>query len=330
MKNVGQGSVEAIVRAREEGGPFQSLGDLIRRVDLSAINRRVLESLIQAGACDRLGGDRSQLLEAVGELLSRAQGQARGVDLAQESLFGAGEIAVMQDPPLPNTAPWGLEERLRREKDVLGFYFSDHPLAAYRPLLAMLEARGGSTTLGLRERKEGDEVPLLGIVASVKTHTDRNKRAMAFITIEDLEGTVEATCFNDLWEKSRSVIVLGAVLEVKGRVNLRDEADPKMVLLSARVVAVPDPAKARALYLEIDESSSGQPLDAVRALLVRHPGESPVYFTVRGADGSRAVIRAKTLLANPCEELIQALRARLGADAVRLADPDPEVEAVAV
>ncbi|HEY6573201.1 MAG TPA: DNA polymerase III subunit alpha, partial [Candidatus Eisenbacteria bacterium] len=330
VKNVGQGSVEAIVRAREEGGPFQSLGDLIRRVDLSAINRRVLESLIQAGACDRLGGDRAQLLEAVGDLLSRAQGQARGVDLAQESLFGAGEVAVMQDPPLPNTPPWPLEERLRREKDVLGFYFSDHPLAAYRPLLAMLEARGGSTTLGLRERKEGDEVPLLGIVASVKTHMDRNKRPMAFVTIEDLEGTVEATCFNDLWERSRAVIVPGAVLEIKGRVNLRDEADPKMVLLAARAVAVPDPSKARSLYLEIDESSSGQPLDAVRALLVRHPGESPVYFTVRGADGSRAVIRAKTLLANPCEELLQALRTRLGADAVRLADPDPEAVAVAV
>lgn len=330
VKNVGQGSVEAIVRAREEGGPFQSLGDLIRRVDLSAINRRVLDSLIQAGACDRLGGDRAQLLEAVGELLARAQSRAKGVDLAQESLFGAGEVAVMQDPPLPNTPPWALEERLRREKDVLGFYFSDHPLAVYRPLLAMLEARGGSTTQGLRERKEGDEVPLLGIVASVKTHLDRNKRPMAFVTIEDLEGTVEATCFNDLWERSRAVIVPGAVLEIKGRVNLRDEADPKMVLLAARAVAVPDPSKARALYLEIDESSSGQPLDAVRALLVRHPGESPVYFTIRGADGSRAVIRARTLLANPCAELLQALRARLGADAVRLTNPDPEAESVAV
>jgi len=342
VKNVGQGSVDAIVRSRTETGPFQSLGDLIRRVDLAAINRRVLESLIQAGACDRLGGERAQLLEAVGDLLARAQGQARGVDLAQENLFGAEEIATVHDSPLPNSAPWPLDERLRREKEVLGFYFSAHPLTAYRPLLASLEARGGATTHGLRARKEGDEVSLLGIVSSVKSHTDRNKRPMAFITIEDLEGSVEATCFNDLWDRARGLLVSGAIVEVKGRVNLRDEADPKMVLLAARAVAAPDPAKAKALYLEIDESASGHPLDAVRALLIRHPGESPVYFVVRGTQrgvssgaGSAsaapgAVIRARTLLVHPCEELIQALRARLGADAVRLAEPDPDAVAVAV
>jgi DNA polymerase-3 subunit alpha len=330
VKNVGQGSVDAIVRAREEGGAFQSLSDLIRRVDLASINRRVLESLIQAGACDRLGGERAQLLDAVADLLARAQGQARGVDRTQESLFGAEEIAVMQDSPLPNTPPWPIDERLRREKDVLGFYFSAHPLTAYRPLLAALEARGGATTRGLREKKEGDEVPLLGIVSAVKPHTDRNRRPMAFVTIEDLEGTVEATCFNDLWERSRTLLVPGAVVEVKGRVNLRDEADPKMVLLAARAVLAPDPARAKALYLEIDESASGQPLDAVRALLVRHPGESPVYFVVRGPGTPAAVIRARTLLVNPCDELVQSLRARLGPDAVRLAEPDPDVEAVAV
>jgi DNA polymerase III alpha subunit len=159
---------------------------------------------------------------------------------------------------------------------------------------------------------------------------------MAFVTIEDLEGTVEATCFNELWERAKSVLVPGAVVEVKGRVNLRDEADPKMVLLAARPVLAPDPAKARALYLDIDESLAGPPLDAVRALLVRHPGESPVYFVVRDAAAGRAgagtgaVIRAKRLLVNPSEELLQALRARMGHDAVRVAEPTPDAEAVAV
>jgi DNA polymerase-3 subunit alpha len=266
----------------------------------------------------------------VAELLARAQSQSRGIDLAQESLFGAEEITVVHDLPLPRTTPWPLEERLRREKEVLGFYFSDHPLAAYKPLVAALEARGGSTTRGFRERREGEEVSVIGIVAGVKPHLDRNKRSMAFVTIEDLEGTVEATCFNDLWERARATIVTGAVLEVKGRVNLRDEADPKMVLLSARAVAVPDPSRAPAVTLDIDESSAGHPLDAVKAMLLRHPGESPVYFAVRSPEGVASLIRAKTLLVNPCEELLQSLRARLGHDAVRVTDPIPEVEAVAV
>jgi DNA polymerase-3 subunit alpha len=316
VKNVGQGSVDAIVRAREAGGPFTSLADLIRRVDLSAINRRVLESLIQGGACDQLGGDRAQLVEAVGAFLSKAQEQARSVDLAQENLFGDGEVAVLLDPPLPNVAPWSLDERLRREKEVLGFYFSDHPLAAYRPLLAALESRGGSTTKRLRDCKEGQEVPLLGIVAGMKSHMDRNKRPMAFLTIEDLEGSVEVTCFADLWERSRPILVAGAVVEVKGRVNLRDEADPKMVLLSARAVAAPDPETATFLFLDIGASSSDQVLSHVRALLLRHPGESPVYFTVGEPPAPPATVRARNLLIHPCEELLGALRARLGAVAV--------------
>ena len=326
VKNVGQGSVEAIVRAREAGGPFTSLADLIRRVDLSAINRRVLESLIQAGACDGLGGERTQLVEAVGDLLAKAQGQARALDLSQESLFGEEEIVAAQDPPLPQVAPWPLDERLRREKDVLGFYFSDHPLAAYRPLLKSLEARGGVTTKRLRDCTEGQEVPLLGIVAGSKSHMDRNKRPMAFLTIEDLEGSVEVTCFADLWERSRPYLVPGAVVEVKGRVNLRDEADPKMVLLSARGVAAPDPATDKALHLDIDSSSSDQVLGHVRALLLRHPGETPVYFTVRDASAPPATVRSKRMLVDPCEELLGALRARLSAGAVRLDAPMPAVE----
>jgi DNA polymerase-3 subunit alpha len=243
------------------------------------------------------------------------------VDLSQESLFGAEEIAVAQDPPLPSVAPWALDERLRREKEVLGFYFSDHPLAAYRPVLAALEGRGGATTARLRACKEGQEVSLLGVVAGVKSHLDRNKRSMAFVTVEDLEGTVEATCFADLWERSRSLLVAGAVVEVKGRVNLRDEADPKMVLLAARAVAAPDPDVAPALHLDID-AGSDQALGQVRALLVRHPGESPVYFTVRETSGPAATVLARRLLVDPCDELLGALRARLGPAAVRLAAPD--------
>src|SRR5206468_6102599 len=128
IKNVGLGSVEALVRSRTTGGPFRTLGDLIRRVETGNVNRRVLESLIQAGACDALEGDRAQLLGAVGDLLAQAQERARGVSRHQESLFGGDQAIVAQDAALPWVTPWPLEERLKREREVLGFYFSDHPL----------------------------------------------------------------------------------------------------------------------------------------------------------------------------------------------------------
>ncbi|MGE5176665.1 MAG: DNA polymerase III subunit alpha [Hyphomicrobiales bacterium] len=315
VKNVGQGSVEAIVAARREGGPFVSLASFLRRVDVASINRRVIESLILAGACDDLGGDRAQLFEAVGDLLAQAQERARGTAKHQESLFGAEVSATLEtDPPLPNVPTWGLEERLRREKEVLGFYFSDHPLAAYRHVI---EARATATTARLRDCREGQEVTLVGLIAGIKPHVDRNKRPMAFLTLEDLRGSVEATVFADLYERSRTAFVPGSVVEVRGRVNLRDEADPKMVLTAIRPLAAPDADAPRVVRIDLGRASGPVSLEEIRSLLVRHPGESPVYFFVPGESSSPATtIRARRLLVRPSEELLAELRERLGPDAV--------------
>ncbi len=316
IKNVGQGSVDAIVRARTSSGPFRSLGDLIRRVEIAAVNRRVLESLIQAGACDRLEGDRAQLFEAVGEVLSQAQDRARGVNLHQESLFGAGEEATVQDPPLPMVPPWPLEERLRREREVLGFYFSDHPLTPYR---ALIEARSTIDTSRLRDVRDGAEVTLVCIVSAFKAHTDRQKRPMAFVALEDLKGTVEATAFADLFEKSRLLLRPGSVIEARGRVSTREDTEPKMVLTAVKGLGSPALAEGRSVHIDLAEAGERVSLEEIRALLVRHPGESPVFFTVPGGDEPTR-IRAKRLLVQPSDELLRALRDRLGERAVRVAN----------
>ncbi|HEX7077459.1 MAG TPA: DNA polymerase III subunit alpha [Candidatus Eisenbacteria bacterium] len=321
VKNVGQGSVEAIVAARRAGGAFPSLASFLRRVDVAAINRRVVESLILAGACDELGGDRAQLFEAVGDLLAQAQDRARGVAKHQESLFGAEEAASLEtEPALPNAAAWGGEERLRREKEVLGFYFSDHPLAAYRHVI---EARATATTARLRDCREGQEVTLIGLVSGLKPHVDRNKRAMAFLTLEDLRGSVEATVFSDLYERSRAAFAPGAVVEVRGRVNLRDEADPKMVLTAVRPLAAPDASAPRAVRIDLGRAQGPVSLEEIRSLLVRHPGESPVYFSVPGEPSSPATtIRARRLLVRLSDDLLGELRERLGSDAVTVVSRD--------
>ncbi|MGH7681959.1 MAG: DNA polymerase III subunit alpha, partial [Candidatus Eiseniibacteriota bacterium] len=322
IKNVGQGSVEALVRARDAGGPFRTLGDLIRRVEISAINRRVLESLVQAGACDGLEGDRAQLLEAVGDLLAQAQDRARGVNQSQESLFGADQVVQIQDPPLPQTPPWPLEERLRRERDVLGFYFSDHPLAAYKGQIA---ARATADTATLREVRDNAEVTLICLVAGVKSHTDRNKRPMAFVTLEDMKGTVETTVFADLYERTRATLQTGAVVEVRGRVNQREDAMPKMLLLAVSPLGGADSEAPRAVLIDLAHSEGPVSLEEIRELLVRHPGESPVYFNVAGSDGLGATqILAKRILVRPSDDLLRALRERLGERAVRVANGHAE------
>jgi DNA polymerase-3 subunit alpha len=316
VKNVGQGSADAIVEERERGGPFRSVHDLARRVDPKALNKRVLESLVAAGACDGLGGDRAQLMEVVGDAVAKAHDAARKANQEQVALFGAEHEIEAPDPPLPSVPPWPLTERLRREREVLGFYLSDHPLAPWRDII---RARATTDTARLRDGGDGRDVTLVGIVTGVKSISDRNGRPMAFVTLEDFAGNVEGTVFADTYERCRGALTAGTVLEVRGRVNIRDEGAPKMVLQSVKAVAAPDPATERALHIDLGGGEEDAPLEWVRDLLRRHPGDSPVYFHLRPAPGAAPTsIRARRLLVQPSEDLLGLLRGRLGPDAVRL------------
>ncbi|HEY3155863.1 MAG TPA: DNA polymerase III subunit alpha [Candidatus Eisenbacteria bacterium] len=322
IKNVGKGSVLAIVAARERGGPFSSLADLCRRVDLKAMNKRVVESLVLAGACDSLGGDRAQLFEVVAGALGRAQDMAKGTSTDQVALFGAEHAIEAPEPPLPLVPPWALHDRLQREREVLGFYFSDHPLSPYRSLI---EARRLADTARVRESKDGAEVGLIGMVASIKTITDRNGRPMAFVTLEDFAGSVEGVTFADLYERNRAALVQGAILETRARVSVREDEDPKLVFQTIRAIAAGDTSPAQAVHIDLTEAPGDVSLEMLRDLLSRHPGESPVYFHVRSESSiAKTQIRARRLLVRLSDELVSELKARLGERAVSLVQGERE------
>ena len=314
VKNVGKGSVEAIVAARKSGGPFVSIGDLCRRVDLKSINKRVLESLVLAGACDSLGGDRAQLFETVAGALGRAQDVARAASRDQVTLFGAEHAIEAPEPPLPDVPSWPLHDRLRKEHEVLGFYFSDHPLSPYRSLI---ESRDLADTAKIRESRDGAELSFIGMVSAIKTIADRNGRPMAFVTLEDFSGSVEGVTFADLYERNRAALVQGAVIETRARVSVREDQDPKLVFQSIRAVAPGDAGPEGALHIDMTEAPEGVSLETLRDLLGRHPGRCPVYFLVRSpSDGVKTRIRARRLLVRAGEELMAELTKRLGARAV--------------
>ncbi len=316
VKNVGKGSVEAIVAAREAGGPFTSIWDLCRRVDLKSINKRVVESLVLAGACDSLGGDRAQLFETVAGALSRSQELARGASKDQVTLFGAEHAIEALEPPLPAVTAWPLQEVLRKEREVLGFYFSDHPLSPYRPLI---EARRLADTARIRESRDGTELGFIGMVSAIKTITDRNGRPMAFVTLEDFEGSVEGVTFADLYEKNRAALVQGAVVETRARVSVREDEDPKLVFQTIRAITPADGGPEGSLHIDLTEAPADASLEAIRSVLSRHPGRCPVYFLVRSeSEPAKTLIRARRLLVNASGELIQELRTRLGESAVSL------------
>lgn len=227
IKNVGFGAVQVIVDARNPsahagGGAFKSLDDFCRRVDLRSVNRRVLESLIKAGAMDSFGR-RSQLLKVLDRMMTASQNAHQASDRGQLSMFGAAAAmpglsadtfgTLPDEPETPN------RDKLADEKELTGAYFSDNPL--------MRLARSSNNRVThfanqLDESLARQTITLAGVVTSVRVITTKKGDPMAFVSLEDPSGATELTVFPKVFERSRELWRNDALLLVKGKVELRD------------------------------------------------------------------------------------------------------------
>jgi len=188
IRNVGWGAIESIIAARQEA-PFTTLADFVERIDLRLCNKRVLESLIAAGACDSLGGYRSQLMAGLDAVLGEAQLKQQDREAGQASLFGEASAAPHRPPPLPDVPDWPEAERLTREKEVIGFFSSGHPLEPFR---TEVELFGTRTTATLHEWTE-HQVTVAVVVTGVKRQLSKKTgKEYARIILEDFHGTAEA------------------------------------------------------------------------------------------------------------------------------------------
>jgi DNA polymerase-3 subunit alpha len=242
VKNVGQGAIESIVAARRAEGPFRSLADFARRVDLRLCNRRALESLVKAGAFDSLGARRAQLMAALDDVLKRVQQSQRRGGQGQVSLFG-GEPDEAVPVPLPAVEEYPRRQLLAMEKEVLGLYLSGHPLESVADRLQA----AALPIAQLGERSDGDRVTVGGIVAAVRRTATRRKEPMAFVTLEDLASQVDVVVFPAIYERYREMIAPDALLLVTGKVSWKDEqvtlvADDLRPLLGEEAAASVDPA----------------------------------------------------------------------------------------
>jgi DNA polymerase-3 subunit alpha len=222
IKNVGVGPVQVIVDARKNGGAFKSLDDFCRRVDLRLVNRRVLESLIKAGAMDTFGR-RSQLLKVLDRMMAASQAAHQASDRGQLSMFGAiattpglsaDTFGVLPDEPeIPN------RDKLQAEKELTGAYFSDNPLLR----LSRASHTNVTHTINLiDETLAGQKVALAGVVVSARVITTKKGDSMAFVSIEDPTGTAEVTVFPKTYTRTKDLWSVDAIVLVKGKVELRD------------------------------------------------------------------------------------------------------------
>ena len=311
IKNVGQHAVESIVSLRDADGPFKSLEDLCERTSaIQDVNRRVLESLVQCGACDTLG-ERAWLLTVLEHFINRAERDRKDREAGQTNLYdliGSADEEVNNFGLAVDVKPMPGEDKLRLEKELLGLYLSDHPL---RRISAELAKLSDTQAVEVTSALQDTEVRVAGLVREVRRVVTRKGQIMAYASLEDLTGTVDVVLFPRIFEQVRLLFEPDKVIVVQGKVDARagstrasgssggapPEPDMEPEVETASVVADmawlwDDPecvpvARRQVVHVRIPTSDAGL-AERLEAVLARHPGTDQVVLHV--VVGSREVI----------------------------------------
>jgi len=321
IKNVGAGAIDSIIAGRQAGGPYRSLVDLCDRIDLRLCNKRVIEALIDAGACDSLGGDhRAQLVAALDTAFGEAQARQQERVSGQHALFGEATPVARPSSPLPDVVPWTEHERLTREKAVLGFFISGHPLARYRVEAELFGTRT-TATLG----QWGDQkVRIAAVVTLVKRQISKKTSAeYARLTLEDFHGTAEALVFPEAWAKLNDVIRPDQALLLTGGYSARDRGEEQAPFIVEAAQPLAELKATGAIGLTLRWSTGEPPAPeatrAAAALCASHPGAAPVLVEY-GGNGATERLRSRSLKVELDDALLAALRELVGPEHVALED----------
>ncbi len=320
LRGVGAAAVASILEARQANGPFTSLYDLVERVDLRVVGKRVLESLIQAGACDKFG-HRAQLMAGLEFAVSAAQSKAAEREAGQWNMFDMPETtaAPVPPPPLPEVPRWPESERLTREKEVLGFFISGHPLEKYRDEVRIFDRVNTASLKQFRDQRI--ELPCV-VTAVSRQISKKNGAEWGRITVEDFFGTATVLAFGDVWENYADILVQDAAVLIRGQVSgrERDEEDPPIFLDSAVRLGALRTSGQVAVELRLSkEATDLDMLSAASEAFRRHPGPAPVLVGwITGQNGDTARMRSKQFTVDLSEDLIAELRELFGAERIRL------------
>jgi DNA polymerase-3 subunit alpha len=333
VRGVGAATVEAILAARQEGGPFQSLFDFCARIDGRRINKKVIEALVKSGAFDFEGVPRWQLLGGIDAALAAGASAQADRQSGQVSLFGALPEAVASRPRYPRSGEtvgeavveeWPERVRLAFEKEALGFYITGHPLAGYEK-----EARryASATCAQVAQKRSGDKVAVVGVVASLRERQNKDKGTrFGFFTLEDLTGTAEVICWGSRaasgtrpaqkgWADWEELVKADEPLLVHGevRIDTRDEENPKREIVATQIelLSAVRSQKTSEVALRIDATLlSAERAEGLRTLLTRHDGACTVTVRAVIPGETETTVRVGARV-SPSDDLIEAAR-RLG------------------
>ncbi|HTK81863.1 MAG TPA: DNA polymerase III subunit alpha [Bacteroidota bacterium] len=317
IKNVGVSAVENIIKVRGEKGRFENVFDFSSRVDLRLVNKKTLEGLIQAGAFDGIHENRSQLFESVEKAIQFGQNMKGDSKRGQSSLFEGGGHNVKAEvsyPALNAIREWSETDKLQREKSVLGFYVSGHPLLKYEKEMRLFT----SAKLGNPSAvKSGSLVRVGGIIASLKKKIDKKGNMMAFVTLEDFTGKGELIVFASTYKEYQNVLVEDAMVMVIGKAEQNGDA---LRILANEVIPMEQArnkfTKSVTLAIRLDSLQSDA-VNRLRKLAEQHRGTCNCYFNVVSSpDLKPVVMQATNVSVKLSDEFIQEVEKILGPDSV--------------
>ncbi|MGM0458696.1 MAG: DNA polymerase III subunit alpha [Bacteroidota bacterium] len=322
IKGVGSNAIEQIAKERKKNGEFRTIFDFSSRIDTRVCNRRTIESLIQAGAFDTLHENRAQLLASVEDVISYASRKQEEERLNQGSLFGGeSESGVsMDEPKLRETPRWTNIERLNRERELIGFYLSGHPLDRFREDVRLF----ASHTLAedeIAELQDREQVKVVGIITGVKQVSDKKGRPMAFVQIEDLNGATEVLVFSDQYDRHQGLLQPDTIILLDGTLSKRG-GQPKIIANSMeRVENLREKFQNQLmLKLRLETSSlTKDDLSDMATLMSIHKGETPVRLKVLSIHAKGPMnMSVRKFVVEPNNDLMKGLRNIVGDEAVQL------------
>ena len=289
VKNVNEGAIESIVKTREKDGSFTSLQDFCERVDTKAVSKRVIESLVMAGAFDSFDGHRAQHLTNLEQVMRVAQSAQADREKGQMNLFGAAEQELpVAEPVLEEVPEWEQDEVLKNEKEQLGFYLSGHPLEAYDDVLNYFTTASSQT---LAENSNGTEVYVAGQISSFRlTKTRKTGESMAILVIEDLEGAFDVVVFPEAYKKSQHAIeegnfvwIRGAVSQNRGQMRTDEgevEEDVRQIQADEILPIGQVESKTSAVEVTIPEAdiANQEKMDALLTICSQHGGDNDLIL----------------------------------------------------
>jgi DNA polymerase-3 subunit alpha len=335
VKNVGEGAIESMLAARKASGRIDSLFTLCEHIDLRLVNKRVVESLVKAGAFDSVsqgtGGPasvRARLFASVDRAIEHGSKRQRDREKGQSDLFGGGgdASAALSEIPLPEVPAWTEAQQLAGEKEALGFYMSGHPIDRFADELRAFGAR----RLGELTTSEAD-VAVGGIAGGVRALKTRKGDRMAVFTLEDVSGGVEVVVFPEAFQKFGALIENDAMLVVRGKLE-KDEESARLVASDILAVAALAERIGREVAIRLTVPPHGRDtFEALAALLARHRGDRRVSLELNfrvggtGACGSDTDQRPMKVVADlgqtrvrPSAKLVAEVEALCGQGTVTL------------